>query len=174
MFLGTFFAPTIIFFAFSGALQTFDLHESRKNSSAQPAGWIVSLAEVHKHQRLERPGRGRPAPGESAPAQTPAYGAPSQPPGESAGSQPPGESASSQPPSGSPRSPASDGAVPQVPRGGARSVPPMKVFVLFTAIGLISTTLLGLYMAFQYTRNRLLTSALLLLGIAVPAALLYL
>lgn len=51
LYLGVFFAPLIIFFAFSGALQTFSLHESPKGSTSQPSAWIVTLAEVHKDQR---------------------------------------------------------------------------------------------------------------------------
>jgi hypothetical protein len=48
-YLGIFFAPTIIFFAFSGALQTFSLHENKEPGSNNPA-WIAKLAEIHKDQ----------------------------------------------------------------------------------------------------------------------------
>lgn len=55
LYLGLLFAPSIIFFAFTGALQTFGLHESRKDQSYVPPAWIVQLARVHKDQRLEGP-----------------------------------------------------------------------------------------------------------------------
>src|SRR3954464_5258966 len=45
-YLGVFFAPSIIFFAFSGALQTFSLHEGDNH-----AKWIEQMGEVHKNQR---------------------------------------------------------------------------------------------------------------------------
>ncbi|HEY2034741.1 MAG TPA: hypothetical protein VGH02_13745 [Rhizomicrobium sp.] len=51
-YLGVFFAPAIIFFAFSGALQTFSLHEGGHGSSYEPPAWIVTIASVHKDQRL--------------------------------------------------------------------------------------------------------------------------
>jgi len=55
LYLGTFFAPAIFFFAFSGALQTFGLHESGKGSSYSPPAWIATMAEIHRDQRLEKP-----------------------------------------------------------------------------------------------------------------------
>ena len=55
LYLGTFFAPAIIFFAFSGALQLFGLHESRPGSSYKPPAWVEKLAQVHKHQTIAAP-----------------------------------------------------------------------------------------------------------------------
>src|SRR6185312_7518895 len=48
-YLGVFFAPTIIFFSFSGALQTFSLHENHQGQPGIP--WVTALAEIHKNQR---------------------------------------------------------------------------------------------------------------------------
>ena len=53
LYLGTFFAPVIFFFAFSDALQTFGLHESEKDGSYNAPAWIATMAQVHKDQRLE-------------------------------------------------------------------------------------------------------------------------
>ena len=53
LYLGCFFAPLIAFFAFTGLLQTYGLHEAPKNAP-QPPAWIKSLAMVHKHQNLAR------------------------------------------------------------------------------------------------------------------------
>lgn len=48
-YLGVFFAPFILLFAVSGALQTFRLQEAKGYGGAPPA-WIVWLASVHKDQ----------------------------------------------------------------------------------------------------------------------------
>ncbi len=54
-YVGLFFAPAIIFFAFSGALQTVGLHE-REGSGPPPAAWIVWMASVHQHQTTPNAG----------------------------------------------------------------------------------------------------------------------
>lgn len=54
LYLGVFFAPAIMFFAFSGALQTFSLHEGGHGSTYEPPVWIVTIASIHKDQRLPR------------------------------------------------------------------------------------------------------------------------
>jgi hypothetical protein len=51
-YLGVFFTPAILFFAFSGALQTFGLHESKERGAPPPVAWIAALASVHKDQHL--------------------------------------------------------------------------------------------------------------------------
>ncbi len=67
LWIGLLFAPTILFFALSGALQVLGLHESE---GGQPApAWISKLAEIHKEQSIDTlPQRApRPAPS-TAPA----------------------------------------------------------------------------------------------------------
>jgi hypothetical protein len=113
LYLGAFFAPLVIFFALSGALQTFRLQESPKGSSYAPPSWIVRFAEVHKNQR-----------------------------------------------------PVQDRTVPP-------SVPLKWLLVLMSA-GLIVTSILGIVMAFKSNRDRRLIWGLIVLGIIVPFALLYL
>jgi len=51
-YLGLAFAPLLVFFIFSGFLQTFDLHESKKDGTYTAPGWAVAAGEVHMHQRL--------------------------------------------------------------------------------------------------------------------------
>src|SRR5947209_4657564 len=51
LYLGLFFAPSIIFFAFTGAMQTFSLHENKHPGDHNPQ-WIATLASVHKDQVL--------------------------------------------------------------------------------------------------------------------------
>jgi hypothetical protein len=50
MYLGMFITPAVLFFALTGALQTFSLHSASKNGSYQPSRWIQILAQVHKKQ----------------------------------------------------------------------------------------------------------------------------
>jgi hypothetical protein len=57
LYLGAFLAPAIIFFSFTGALQTFSLHESVKGSSYKPANWIMVLGQLHKKQTAQLPPR---------------------------------------------------------------------------------------------------------------------
>ena len=65
-YLGMFFAPWILLFAVSGALQTFRLNEPR-GYGGPPPQWMVWLSAVHKNQapprapRPERPDQPRPA-----------------------------------------------------------------------------------------------------------------
>ena len=47
----------------------------------------------------------------------------------------------------------------------------LKWFFLATSLGLVFTTLLGVYMAFKFNRSRVLIWSLLLGGTAAPAAL---
>jgi hypothetical protein len=51
-YIGVFFAPAILFFAISGSLQTFGLHESRGDAAYKPPAWIVTIASIHKDQKL--------------------------------------------------------------------------------------------------------------------------
>jgi hypothetical protein len=50
----------------------------------------------------------------------------------------------------------------------------LKWFCLIMAIGIIVTTLLGIYMSFKYNKNHRLLWALLSAGLALPAVLLFL
>uniref|UniRef100_B0SZF6 Uncharacterized protein n=1 Tax=Caulobacter sp. (strain K31) TaxID=366602 RepID=B0SZF6_CAUSK len=79
LYLAVFFAPSILFFALTGALQLFGLHEARGAGYAPPAV-IEKLAQVHIHQRyVAKPSRPRPAT-----AVQPAEGAASAPAANSA------------------------------------------------------------------------------------------
>ena len=48
---------------------------------------------------------------------------------------------------------------------------PLKIFSAFVAFGLFMSTLMGLYMAYLYTRRPGLVAALLLAGIVLPIVL---
>lgn len=152
LWLGTLFAPLIIFFSLSGALQTLGLHESEAGGSA-PA-WIAQIASVHKNQKLleekgegERPEqKAKPVASESAPDQQKA-GAPAGGEQDKDG-----------------ESKAARGPSPW----------PLKWFVVLMSLGLIVTTALGIWMAFKYSKNKAVVWGLLAAGVLLPIALLFL
>ena len=53
LYLGMFFAPAILLFSLSGALQTFRLQEE-KGWGSNPPSWIVWMASIHKDSRLPK------------------------------------------------------------------------------------------------------------------------
>ena len=142
LYFGLFIAPALLFFAFTGSVQTLSLHEAA-GSSYQPPALLARLARLHKDQTIVMPPP-RPAP----PAST-------HPPGA------PVHTASAAAPK-----PAVTLASKQ------RQHLPMKIFFLTVALGLVSSTITGVYMAYKYERNPLLVSAILLGGIIVPLLLL--
>ena len=52
LYLGAFFAPSILFFSFTGSIQLLGVHEGRPGGGYQPPVWVEKLAEIHKHQSL--------------------------------------------------------------------------------------------------------------------------
>ena len=64
--LGVFTAPAILFFALTGALQTFSLHDAAKDGSYKPANWIAIVAQLHKKQTIELPPPKNPSPKKSS------------------------------------------------------------------------------------------------------------
>jgi hypothetical protein len=142
-YLGVFFTPAILFFAFSGALQTFGLHESKERGAPPPVAWIAALASVHKDQHL-------PEDRASLPAAAPGAG-------------------QAQAPAAVPAPP----AAPPVVHEASKSPLPLKLFVLALAIGLCATSLVGVTIAFSNPRSRRPTALMLVLGTLVPALLLF-
>jgi uncharacterized iron-regulated membrane protein len=66
LYTGIFLSPGILFFALTGALQTFSLHETPRGSDYKPPTWIVTLSQLHKHQTTTVPVR-KPRPASDAP-----------------------------------------------------------------------------------------------------------
>ena len=150
--LAAFFAPAILFFAFSGALQTFSLHENKGGGPYQPPAWIVALASVHKDQHLPYP----------------------KPPPKTQGAAAQGEGAQDQ---GAPGKGAHGPEAHKAPAAHPqkhRSALPLKIFVLAVAIGLIATALIGLYIGLSNRVTRRNTVIMMALGTLLPVALLFL
>jgi hypothetical protein len=134
LYLGTLFAPAIIFFALTGSIQLFGLHEGRPGDAYQPPSWVVKLGELHKKQTMEE--RHGPQPGFG--------GGQQKPPGFERPSEEHRESL---------------------------STTALRWFFLATSLGLVFTTVLGIYMAFKYNRSRKVVWSLLVAGTVIPGAL---
>ena len=153
LYLGVFIAPALLFFAFTGALQTFSLHETTRGSNYKAPAWAVMLAQIHKKQTPVVPVRKAPSAEKPAEKTTPDTTIPDKAPLSPA----------------APNAPTKllpDAIVPQ-PHNSL----PLKIFFLFVSVGLFISTLSGLYMSYKFVRNRKLITTLLLAGIIVPIVL---
>ncbi len=158
LYIGIFTTPALLFFAITGALQTFSLHEAKPGSNYKPPAWIASLAQLHKKQTtVVSPRRPRPAPPEASSPTDASRAAASQ----------------SGPPLATQRQPRS----PTPSRTGDASAPqkshlPMKIFFLLVALSLMTSALTGIYMSYKYSRGWWLLTGLLAAGVVVPLLLL--
>jgi uncharacterized iron-regulated membrane protein len=139
--LGLFTAPAILFFALSGILQTFSLHDVSKDGTYKPATWIVRLAQIHKKQTAELP---VPKSLAAVSAQTGARVKVKQ-----------------QKPLGQAETPVRE----------VHNTLPLKIFFLIVGLALCMSTMTGVYMSWKYRRSKVLQVALLLAGIVVPVVL---
>jgi hypothetical protein len=151
LYLGVFTSPILLFFAFTGALQTFSLHETTRGSSYKPPAWAVTLGQIHKKQTPVVPVRKQPSP-------------PAAQAKEQVG--PPQTSHGREEGAGGP-------TAPQSPVERVHHPLPMKIFFLVSAISLFLSTLTGIYMSYKYVRNRQVITALLVLGTVIPVALVF-
>ncbi|OOG60231.1 hypothetical protein [Rhodanobacter sp. C03] len=158
LYLGIFTAPMLLFFAITGGLQTFSLHETTRGSSYTPPAWLASMAQLHKKQTTVMPVR-RPRSAEA--------GAPMASPGEANAVAPSPAIAVSdtRAPGGSSQPADNTGARPK------KNLLPMKIFFALVSLGLLISTLTGIYMAWRFSRKPQLVGGLLLAGILVPIAL---
>lgn len=155
--LGIFTAPMLLFFAITGGLQSFGLHETSRSSSYTPPAWLASMAQLHKKQTTVMPVR-RPRPPEV----------------QAAASNP--DAAATKPPVDAPvEARATTSANQPAERADAKpkkNLLPMKVFFGLVALGLLTSVLSGLYMAWRYSRKPRLFGTVLFAGISVPLLLL--
>jgi hypothetical protein len=148
LYIGVFIAPALLFFSFTGAVQTFSLHETTQGSSYSPPKWLVVLGQLHKKQTTDLPARKHRPP--SADLQD--------------HSQPDGRTELAQ-------NPAAPRKAADSPAPAAKRHLPMKIFFLLVAVGLALSTLTGIIMAWRYGRPPMVI-ALLAAGVAVPCLLL--
>jgi hypothetical protein len=140
-YLGVFFAPLIVFFAFTGILQVFKLHEAYRQVPGSQGDWIAWFGNFHKEQAWVPP-RAAPA-SKPAPASTPA-------------------------PASLPREGGGPGKAP--PAEKSLVAQPMKWLVAAMGAALVITTCLGVYIAFNYPSRRRGFTIALAAGIVVPLA----
>jgi hypothetical protein len=133
-YLGVFFAPLILFFAFTGVLQVFKLHETCRETSTCLADWVAWFGQFHKEQGWIPPSNPKKA---AAPAKAEA------------------------PKPEEPKKAAE-------PKNGSLV---MKWFIAVMGVSLMATTLLGLYIAFNYPRRRKGFVIALVAGIVIPLGL---
>ena len=150
LYMGVFTAPALLFFALTGALQTFSLHETTRGSDYKPPAWAVTLGQLHKKQTTELPPRrSSPPPSDKGASDKARVGTPAT----------------------TVKAPAAT-AAPITPAPKERSHLPMKIFFLLVAIGLFVSTLTGVTMAYKYNRSKVVVTSLLLAGIIIPLLLL--
>jgi hypothetical protein len=161
LYLGVFMAPALLFFAVTGGLQTFSLHETTKGSSYTPPAWLVTASLLHKKQTIVAPAR-RPRALENA-----------VPAGAPRGSVAPElSSPNAATPVDSHAAPSAVGPPADAPRR-KKNLLPMKIFFALVSISLCVSTLTGLYMAYRYSRKPVLVGSILLAGVVVPLMLLW-
>lgn len=198
--LGAFFAPAILFFALSGALQTFNLHENKGGGPYKPPAWIVVMAKLHKDQTLPHPRPPRPAPVANASAggedrekgEDRARDRVAQTVAQTQGAAPTPDSrrpdrdkdegdrdedAARAPKTAAPGPARAEtgserGEKPAKPKPGPSPLP-LKIFVLAVSVALFSTTLLGIWIALKNRSQRNITLVLLAAGTVLPLLLLW-
>jgi len=143
LYFGVFTAPALLFLAFTGALQSVNLHEAARGGDYKPPAWIASIAHMHKKQSFDVPVKRGPPKSSTAKADAASEaGAPAR--------------ANDKPP----------------PVPARRNPWPMKIFFVLVSLSLMLSTITGIYMGWRYTRHRLRYSATLAAGVLVPALLL--
>ena len=136
-YLGILIAPSVLFFALTGSLQLFSLHEA--HGTYHPAPVIEKLASVHKDQVYALGHHQEP------------------PPAPAAGTQPTNEA---HPP-----------AAEEHEDEPAIGTPLLKWFFLVVALGLATSTVLGLYMGLTHIRHKRTGWWLLAVGVMLPMVL---
>jgi hypothetical protein len=157
LYLGVFTAPMLLFFAITGGLQTFSLHETSRGSDYKPPAWLASAAQLHKKQTMVMPMRRPRAIPPATDATDATRGAPT------ADSASTGDAHSR---------PSADASAEHRGDRPGKNLLPMKIFFVLVSLGLLISTLTGIYMAYRYSRRPRLISVILASGIAVPLLLL--
>ena len=155
-YIGLFIAPSVLFFAVTGALQIFNLHEA--HDGYRPAVLLEKLSAVHKDQVFEQP-REHEEPAAAAPAgdaaQHAADPAPHADPAPQADAAPHHHAAD-------------DGDDDKL----SASTLALKWLFLFVAVGLTLSTSIGIWMGITQLRRPVLAWTLIAAGVAAPIWLL--
>lgn len=151
--LGVFISPAVLFFAITGALQTFQLQSASKGGHYKPPRALAILAQIHKNQtpilKLTAPAKATDDEGDTiARKETDAHV------GKAGGQTHLAEASST----------AQVAAEPEE----RHPTLPLKIFFLLVSISLVTSTASGIYMTYKYRRNKLLIGGMLLAGVVLP------
>jgi hypothetical protein len=152
-YLGIFASPALIFFAFTGAVQTFSLHETTKGSDYKPPRILVILGQIHKKQTPVVGGKA-PAPVKVERKTDGADGA-----------------AKADRPMDTVSAAVATPKIAPAPEGPKHSPWPLKWFFLLVAVSLFISTVSGIYMSYRFTREKWVVTVLLVLGTVIPVAM---
>lgn len=141
-YLSVFVAPMVLFFAATGSLQLFSLHEA--HGDYRPPALIEKLGTLHKDQKFALGSKHKPT--------TPQRVAVAKPEGDWV-------------------APAAKPA-PEAAERTPRRAMALKWLFLAAAVALMVSTLLGLWMALTQNRQKAVLLLLLLAGMAAPVAIL--
>jgi hypothetical protein len=185
LYVGVFTTPALLFFAITGALQTFSFHEQTRGSDYKPPAILVELGQLHKKQTTVvpvrrppgpvSPGSGLQGPVPVGPERSPDKGSD---PRQTGARQPGGGGSGHERPESVQSGLARAGQAQSSPTQPAQPVPPpkshmpMKIFFLLVSISLVLSTLTGLYLSYKYSRGWKLITALLIAGLVIPILLL--
>lgn len=147
-YLGLLIAPSVLFFALTGAAQLYELHESHGGYVAPAV--VEKLGMVHKNQVYKARGR-RPGPPAAEAAKTPA--------------------AETAKPSAAPAAQPAAAKAPAAEPATKPAVTLLKAVFLLVSIALAATNLLGVWMAIAYGREKKLSWILLAIGAVIPLIL---
>ncbi|HJV43582.1 hypothetical protein [Caulobacter sp.] len=143
-YLALLIAPSVMFFALTGAVQLYELHESH-GAYVAPAV-IEKLGMVHKNQVYKARGR-KPGPPAAEAAQKPATATPAT------------------------AAPQAAAKAPDAEPAVKPAIPLLKAVFLLVSIALVATTALGVWMAIAYGREKKLSWILLAVGAVIPLVL---
>lgn len=162
LYLGMLIAPSILMFAFSGAIQIFRLHEA--HPGYKPPALIERLGRLHKDQVFAAAPARRAAAADTHDADHgPALGDPQQPT----------PSVSTTPRASGGKNVRTTEAPAPGRAGPTLSKQLLQWFFTLVAVGLIISTALGIWMGAMQSRWKVTARWLLLAGIAIPVVLLF-
>jgi hypothetical protein len=164
LYSGVLFAPAILFFALTGVAQVYGLHKANPATGYQPPALLVRLGALHKSQTFALPHQDE-AQKDGAKALVPAGGHHAKKAKAAVGDAVASPMTS---PAEAVKAPA---AKPMSPKPMSLGQMLLKAFVTAATLGLVSATLLGLYMAWAFNRNPWLVGGLLAAGVAIPLIL---
>jgi hypothetical protein len=153
LYIGLFIAPAILFFAFTGSLQLFSLHEA--HGAYRPPALIEKLGSVHKDQRFAAKGK---PPGAAAHAPDADHD----------------HADADHDHDHDATAPGATGAKAKAPAPEPFKVTALKWLFLVVAAGLFLSTCLGVWMGLTFARSKPLAWLLLLAGAALPVLLIVL